>query len=63
MSAIYKAKPSLGPRLIVWGSYDGIQNVHFLICDFRNMADELPDINEFVSQIAELCQNGTSPHG
>lgn len=63
MSTIYKLNPDLVPRPLAWGSYDNIPNVYFLLCEFRNMTDELPDIDKFVSQIAEFHRGGASPDG
>ncbi|KAI9767665.1 MAG: hypothetical protein M1840_005536 [Geoglossum simile] len=63
ISLIYAATPDLVPRPIAWGTYASIPAVHFLICDFHNMTDELPDINTFPAKIAELHKEGTSPNG
>ncbi|KAJ5674160.1 hypothetical protein N7462_009599 [Penicillium macrosclerotiorum] len=63
MSAIYSVTPHLVPRPIAWGSYSTLQDVHFFLCEFRNMTDELPDIDTFPVQMAELHRNGKSPDG
>lgn len=63
MANIYNVKPSLVPRPISWGTYEKINDVHFLLCEFRNITDELPDIESFPAKMAELHRNGTSPNG
>jgi protein-ribulosamine 3-kinase len=36
---------------------------HFLLVEFKDMADELPPVPEFVAVIAALHQNSSSPNG
>ncbi|KAJ4386034.1 hypothetical protein N0V93_008926 [Gnomoniopsis smithogilvyi] len=63
MTTIHDVAPTLVPLPIAWGSYDSMQDVHFFLCEFRNMTDELPDMETFPAKIAELHRNGTSPDG
>jgi protein-ribulosamine 3-kinase len=63
MSTMYAAKPDLVPRPIAWGTYASIPDVHFFLCDFHDMTDELPDLQSFPMKMAELHRNGTSPNG
>ena len=63
MTTIYSVAPRLVPRPFAWGSYSTLDDVHFFLCEFRNMTDELPDIEAFPMQMADLHRNGTSPDG
>ncbi|KAJ8127191.1 hypothetical protein O1611_g6447 [Lasiodiplodia mahajangana] len=63
MTKIYDVMPDLVPRPIAWGTYSKIPDVHFFLCDFRNMTDELPDIGSFPTKIGEMHHAGVSPNG
>lgn len=63
MITIHEVAPTLVPRPIAWGTYASIEDVHFFLCEFRNMTDELPDIETFPAKMAELHRNGMSPDG
>ena len=63
MSRIYETMPELVPRPIAWVSYATISDVHFFLCDFHEMTDELPDLISFPAKMADLHRNGTSPNG
>lgn len=36
--------------------------MHFLLCEFRNTTDELPDINTSPAHFEDLYRNSTSPN-
>jgi fructosamine-3-kinase len=63
MTAIHSIVPTLVPQVIAWGSYETVDNVHFLLCEFREMRDGLPDLNKFPSLVAQLHRNSASPNG
>ncbi|KAI1340786.1 Fructosamine kinase-domain-containing protein [Xylariaceae sp. FL0016] len=63
MSKIYDVKPDLVPRPLAWGTYSGIPEVHFLLCEFRAMTGGLPDIETFPAAMADVHRAGTSPGG
>ena len=63
MSAIHAVMPDFCPKPIAWGSYVSIPNVHFFLCDFHEMTDELPDLHTFPAKLAELHRKGTSENG
>ena len=63
MSRIYETMPALVPRPIAWGTYDTIPDVHFFLCDFHEMTDELPDLLLFPARIADLHRESISPNG
>ena len=63
MTAIHTTVPDLVPRPIAWGTYASIPDVHFFLCAFHNMSDELPDLLIFPAKMAELHKLGNSPNG
>lgn len=63
MTTIHSVNSALVPVPIAWGTYESLDDVHFFLCEFRNITDELPDIETFPAQMAELHRNGTSPDG
>jgi fructosamine-3-kinase len=54
VSALYKIIPNGIPRPIAWGNYDADPNSHFYLCDFVDMVEELPDIQQFCRLLAKL---------
>jgi fructosamine-3-kinase len=63
MTSIHAVSPLLVPEPIGYGSYATLDDVHFFLCEFRNMTDELPDLDVFPGMMAELHRNATSPDG
>lgn len=63
MTTIHDVTPALVPRPIAWGSYSGLQDVHFFLCEFRRITEELPDVETFPARMAELHRDATSPDG
>ena len=63
MTLIHKTVPDLVPYPIAWGSYADIPDVHFFLCDFHDMTDELPDLVSFPAKMAQLHREATSPNG
>lgn len=63
MSAIYAATPDFCPRPIAWGSYVSIPGVHFFLCDFHEMTDELPELHSFPAKMSDLHRESISPNG
>lgn len=61
MSALYNAMPDLVPRPFGWGTYEKDPDVHFFLCKFHGMTDDIPDILDFPSMLAQLHKNGVSP--
>jgi protein-ribulosamine 3-kinase len=56
MKALRGALPELVPRPIGWGTYESDENIHFFLCEFVDLYDELPDVVDFCSAIAEMHQ-------
>ena len=63
MTAISTVVPGLAPRPIAWGTYESMPDVHFFLCNFHDMTDELPDLSTFPAKLAELHKSGSSPDG
>lgn len=63
MTALHKTVPDLTPAPIAWGTYASDSNVHFFLCSFVEMTDDVPEIQTFIPKIAELHKNGLSPNG
>ena len=62
-TAIYSAIPEHTPKPLAWGTYKSQPDVHFYICDFVDMLDNVPDPRSWGETIARLHQNsvGKSP--
>ncbi|KAI0101356.1 Fructosamine kinase-domain-containing protein [Nemania sp. FL0031] len=63
MMKIHEVMPDLVPRPIAWGTYSQIPDVHFFLCDFRNMTGELPDVESFSAKIGDMHRASASPNG
>ena len=44
MTAIHQAVPSFAPTPIAWGTYASDPEIHFYLCTFHEISDDLPDI-------------------
>lgn len=63
MCSLHKTLPRLVPTPYAWGTYAANFNIHFFLCRFVEMADELPDVQELSALLAELHQKGVNPEG
>lgn len=63
MNKIRAVAPELVPRPIARGTYSTLDDVHFFLCEFRNMTEDLPHIDVFPAMMTELHRNGTSEDG
>ncbi|KAL9109111.1 MAG: hypothetical protein Q9227_006202 [Pyrenula ochraceoflavens] len=63
MSAIYKATPDFCPMPIATGDYASDPNVHFFLCSFVDMTDEIAELETLPAKLADLHTKGTSPNG
>ena len=63
MKAIYDNVPDLVPTPIGWGTYTSDPNIHFFLCSFHDMTNEIPDERLLASKLAELHKKGISPNG
>jgi protein-ribulosamine 3-kinase len=61
--ALFSVIPDNVPRPVAVGTLASNPQKHFLLVEFRDMADELPPVPEFVAVIATLHQKSSSPNG
>lgn len=60
---IYDAVPQLVPVPVGWGTYASDPNIHFFLCGFVEMTDDIPDPHKLGSMLAELHRKAVSPNG
>jgi protein-ribulosamine 3-kinase len=60
-----KYAPRHVPKPIAWGSYKSDPDMWFLLSDFREMVEEVPDVREFVSIVVKIHNEsaGKAPEG
>ncbi|KAF4122865.1 fructosamine 3 kinase [Geosmithia morbida] len=64
MSEIYRHNPSFVPQPLARGTYDSLDGVHFLLCEFRDMdSSKLPDLERFPALVADMHRTITSRDG
>lgn len=63
MTALYNVMPELVPKPIGTGHYAKEPDKWFFLCAFHEMVDDVPDVEEFSSMIAEMHKRGVSPDG
>lgn len=63
VSAIHGVTPEFVPKPIACGTYENIPDTHFFLCDFREMAEEMPDPHKFASGLSIMHQKSVSPTG
>lgn len=62
-SRIHAITGDFTPKPIVWGSFNGIPNTHYYICEFHELAKGLPEPVEFCAKLAMLHTKSESPNG
>ncbi|KAI4267286.1 MAG: hypothetical protein LQ337_008428 [Flavoplaca oasis] len=62
MMALYKVVPDFVPKPHAWGSYKDIEGVHFFLCSFHDMTEEMPEVESFCESVARLHLNSVSPN-
>ncbi|KAL8717053.1 MAG: hypothetical protein Q9225_005672 [Loekoesia sp. 1 TL-2023] len=63
MKALHDALPELTPKPIAWGTFAHDENVHFFLCEFVVMTDDLPDVEASMKMLADLHSKSLSPNG
>ncbi|KAM0795981.1 Fructosamine kinase-domain-containing protein [Usnea florida] len=63
MSTIYKSLPYIVPHPYASGTYASDPNIHFFLCGFVDMDDDLPDAQKLARGLAELHETGVNPDG
>jgi protein-ribulosamine 3-kinase len=64
MAEIYKTMPTFVPKPLAWGKYRvGNPETYFLLSDYIDMSDRVPEPNQLCSKLAQLHRNSVSPTG
>lgn len=63
VKAVYSLTPAFVPRPIAWGKYDSVPDTYFILSEYRDMRQDMPDPNNFAARLSALHQNSTSPTG
>lgn len=63
MKTLHDTLPHLTPVPYAWGTYAADSNIHFFLCGFVEMDDDLPDVTALSSSLAQLHKKGLSPNG
>jgi protein-ribulosamine 3-kinase len=52
MTAMHKMIPDSTPAPVALGTYVSNPNIHFFLCHFIDMIDEVPEVQSFVARVA-----------
>jgi protein-ribulosamine 3-kinase len=65
MHALYSVAPDMVPKPLGWGTLEANPNGHFFLCEFINLADEIPDPSSICKALADLHRRSIamSPNG
>lgn len=65
MTMLHKFAPEMVPKPIGFGTYESNDDIHFFLCEFIDLYDELPDIVDFCKGLADmhLRSMDNSPNG
>ncbi len=63
MSTLWSVMPEIVAKPYGYGTYEKMEDVHFFLCSFHELTEDIPDINEFPALVAELHRRQTSPDG
>ncbi|KAI0123278.1 Fructosamine kinase-domain-containing protein [Xylariales sp. AK1849] len=63
MKALYEVMPELVPKPVGTGHYARDPDKWFFLCAFHEMVDDVPDVEEFSTMVAEMHKRGASPDG
>ncbi|RYP80817.1 hypothetical protein DL769_002287 [Monosporascus sp. CRB-8-3] len=63
MKTLWDAMPELVVRPYGYGSYEKMEDVHFFLCSFHELTDDIPDIDDFPALVAGLHKRGVSEKG
>ena len=63
MSLLHKTLPYIIPHPFASGTYASNPNIHFFLCVFVGMDDDLPDFQKLTRDLTELHMNEANPDG
>ena len=63
MTVLHSVILDSAPAPIVWETYPSNQDIHFFLCHFIDMIDEVSDTEAFTDKVTELRTRSMSPNG
>ncbi|KAI9695528.1 MAG: hypothetical protein M1820_008541 [Bogoriella megaspora] len=57
MKMLHLVSPHMVPKPIGFGTYESDSDIHFFLCEYVDLYDELPDVVDFCRSVAELHMN------
>ncbi|KAJ8122161.1 hypothetical protein ONZ43_g1576 [Nemania bipapillata] len=63
MKTLWTAMPELFVRPYGFGTYEEMKDVHFFLCSFHDMHDDVPSPSDFPALVAKLHRENISPDG
>ena len=63
MKVLNAVTPNLTPKPIAWGTFESNRDLHFFLCDFHEMDDDLPEVDKFSAGLAQMHWDSVSPTG
>ncbi|KAI0804356.1 Fructosamine kinase-domain-containing protein [Xylaria sp. FL0064] len=61
MSALWNVIPEIVASAYGYGTYEKMEDVHFFLCSFHELTDDIPDIDEFLALVVEMHRRQISP--
>ncbi|KAI1848994.1 hypothetical protein JX265_013737 [Neoarthrinium moseri] len=61
--AIHCLQQDFVPRPIAWGTLESVPDTHFLLCEYREMVNKMPEPSEFAARLVALHHSSRSPTG
>jgi len=63
MTTMHQIIPDSTPAPIAWGTCASNPDIHFFLCRFVDVIDEVPDVETFTVKAAELHAQSSPPNG
>ena len=54
ISTLHKALPSIMPRPITWGTYSADPDIHFFLCEFVTITNDIPDTEQLGEALVKV---------
>ncbi len=63
MKVVHAVTPDVAPKHLDWGTFKSDPDLHFYLCAFHHLHNELPELKKFCGSLAQLHQDSVSPSG
>ena len=63
MKVVYAVTLNFAPKTIAWGRFKSNNDLHYFLCDFYEMDEELPERIKFSATLSQLYHESSSPNG